>query len=330
MKILVVAKPGRFQNVNKGAAELTKYEFNYADFGASDDEILSVGRDADIMVVDPMLDISRNLIENMPNLKMIHSEGVAFNRIDLEAAKENNVYVCNCKGMNASAVAEHAIMLMLGLLRFVCVGNKAVHDGRQIEFKNSLMGSGRLKELSDCTIGLMGFGDIAKKVAEYAHVMGADVVYYDLFRADAEIEEKYHVTYMMEDALLAKSDIVSLHLPVTSQTVGSVNKEFFMKMKKGSYIINTARGDLVNNDDLVMALSEGHIEGAALDTVAPEPVTLDNPLLKAPEEIQGKIIYSCHLGGITDSSFKRGYKMIWSDIAKIAAGQRPDRVVNKL
>lgn len=330
MKVLVVAKPGRFQRINEGEKGFELYDFCYADFGSTDQKILEVGKDADIMIVDPMLTVSRYLIEHMPNLKMIHSEGVAFNRIDLEAAKENNVFVCNCKGMNASAVAEHALMLMMGLLRFVCVGNEEVREGRQIEFKNKMMETGDLKELADCTIGLMGFGDIAKQVARFANVIGAKVVYYDLFRAKPEVEEAYHVTYMEQDELLAVSDIVSLHLPVTPQTANIANKGFFAKMKKGSYLINTARGDLVENRDLVEAIRSSHLAGAGLDTVAPEPVTLDNPLLQAPKEVKDKIIFSCHLGGITDSSFKRGYRMIWDDIAKIKQGNRPDHIVNQL
>ncbi len=330
MKILVLAKPGRFQRINEGAAELSQYQFCYADFGASDQEILQAGRDAEVMIADPMLPVSRELIAQMPLLKMIHSEGVAFNRIDLQAARERNIYVCNCKGMNASAVAEHAIMLMLGLLRYVCAGNRAVLEGRQITFKNRLMADGNLKELADCTIGLVGFGDIAKEVARFAHTLGARVIYYDVYRAAPEMESACHVTYRDEAAMLAEADIVSLHLPVTPQTAGRVNRAFLSRMKRGSYLINTARGDLVDNEALADALVSGHLAGAGLDTVAPEPVTLDNPLLMAPEHIQEKIIYSCHLGGITDSSFRRGYQMIWSDIKRIAEGLRPERVVNGL
>lgn len=328
MKILVVAKPGRFQRINENAKEKEMYDFCYADFDASDEEILKAGKDADIMIVDPMLNISENLINQMPNLKMIHSEGVAFNRIDGKAAAKRDIFVCNNKGMNASAVAEQAIMLMLGLLRHACTANKAVIEGRQITFKNKIMEEGNLKELADCTIGLMGFGDIAKKVAVYANMMGATVIYYDLFKAKPEVEEMYQVTYMSQDELLANSDIVSLHLPVTPDTLGSVNTEFFQKMKEDSYLINTARGDLVNNEALVAALSSNHLAGAGLDTIAPEPVTLDNPLLTVSEEIKDKIIYGCHLGGITDSSFKRAYQMIWTDVKAIEEGRRPERIVN--
>lgn len=328
MKILVIGKEGRLQN-NTDPAVYAKHEFTYVPNGSADDVILAAGKDAEIIIVDAMGKVSANVISQMPNLKMIHSEGVGFQGVDTAAAKERKVYVCNCKGMNATAVAEQAILLMLGLLRGAVTGDRAVREGRQIEVKENHMLTGDLKELADCTIGFMGFGDIAKAAAKMADVFGAKIVYYDIFRAPEAVEKEYKAEFMSVDDLLAVSDIVSLHLPVTPQTENTVNGEFFAKMKEGAYLVNTARGELVDSEALIEAIRSGKLAGAGLDCVAGEPVSVDNVILKAEKAVEDKIIYSCHVGGITASSFKRGYQMLWDDIAKMEAGEAPDHIVNR-
>ncbi len=328
MKILVIGKEGRLQK-NADPAVYARHEFVYVPNGSEDDVILAAGKDAEVIIVDAMGKVSANVINHMPNLKMIHSEGVGFQGVDTIAASAKQVYVCNCKGMNATAVAEQAILLMLGLLRGVVTGDSAVREGRQIEVKENHMLTGDLKELSDCTIGFMGFGDIAKATAKMADVFGAKIVYYDIFRAPKELEKAYNATYMTINELLKVSDIVSLHLPVTPQTAGMVNADFFAKMKDGAYLVNTARGELVDSQALVEAIRSGRLAGAGLDCVAGEPVQADNVILQAEKAVEDRIIYSCHVGGITASSFKRGYQMVWSDIAKIEAGEKPEHIVNR-
>lgn len=328
MKILVIGKEGRLQK-NADPAVYARHEFVYVPNGSEDDVILAAGKDAEVIIVDAMGKVSANVINHMPNLKMIHSEGVGFQGVDTIAASAKQVYVCNCKGMNATAVAEQAILLMLGLLRGVVTGDSAVREGRQIEVKENHMLTGDLKELSDCTIGFMGFGDIAKATAKMADVFGAKIVYYDIFRAPKELEKAYNATYMTINELLKVSDIVSLHLPVTPQTAGMVNADFFAKMKDGAYLVNTARGELVDSQALVEAIRSGRLAGAGLDCVAGEPIQADNVILQAEKAVEDRIIYSCHVGGITASSFKRGYQMVWSDIAKIEAGEKPEHIVNR-
>lgn len=328
MKLLVIGKEGRLARYTPDASVYADYDISYVPMGASDEELLAAGRDADFILVDAMGRVSGDVIRQMPNLKMIHSEGVGFNFIDVEAAKENHVYVCNCKGMNATAVAEQAILLMLGLLRDVVRGDGSVRAGTQIRTKEAFMLAGSLKELGDCIIGLVGFGDIAKATAKMAKVFGAQVVYYDIFRAKPELEAEYGVTYMELDELLAVSDIVSMHIPVTKDTQNMADAAFFGKMKRGAYFVNTSRGELVVGEDLLAAIRSGHLAGAGLDTIAGEPVQKDNVMVNAEPEVAEKLIFSCHIGGITGSSFRRGYQMVWSDMKKVAAGQKPDHVVN--
>lgn len=328
MKILVIGKEGRLQN-NTDPEVYARHEFVYVPMGTDDKAILEAGSDAEVIIVDAMGKVSAQLINGMPSLKMIQSEGVGYQGVDVAAAKEKHVYVCNCKGMNATAVAEQAILLMLGLLRGVVTGDRAVREGRQIAVKENHMLTGDLKELADCTIGFVGFGDIAKAAARMADVFGAKTVYYKRSREPENVEKEYNTTYMPLDELLAASDIVSLHLPVTPQTADMVNADFFAKMKDGAYLVNTARGELVDSAALVDAIRSGKLAGAGLDCVAGEPVAVDNVILKAEPYVEDKIIYSCHVGGITASSFKRGYQMLWSDIAKVEAGGEPEHVVNR-
>ncbi len=328
MKLLVIGKEGRLQKYTQDTSVYGQYDIRYVPTGSPDEAILAAGQDADFILVDAVGRLSANVIEQMPNLKLIHSEGVGFNGIDVEAAAKRNIYVCNCKGMNATAVAEQAILLMLGLLRDVCRGDRALRAGQQIQVKEQVMITASLKELGDCAIGLVGFGDIGRETAKLAAVFGARVNYYDCRRLGEAAEEAYGVTYMELDELLASSDIVSLHTPVTRETTKLADAAFFGKMKKGAYLINTARGELVDEPALLQAIRTGHLAGAGLDTLSHEPVGPDHVMLQAEPEVAERILYSCHIGGVTASSFQRGYDMIWEDIRKAAAGERPERIVN--
>ena len=130
------------------------------------------------------------------------------------------------------------------------------------------------------------------------------------------------------DELLKTCDMLSLHLPVTQETTGMCNREFFGKCRKGSYFINTSRGELVDDEALLEALENGTIAMAGLDTLDHEPVQKDHPSLSWPREILDRIVFSPHIVGITGSRFRRGYGMIWDDIEKVAKGEVPGHIVN--
>jgi len=145
--------------------------------------------DADILIADAIADIPADLMQGMPELKLIHSEGVAFNRIDIETAGRQGIYVCNCAGMNAQAVAEQAILLMLGVLRNVAYNDQAVRDGRQIQVKEGYMAAGTLRDLSDCTVGLIGCGNIGRCTAKLLKAFHAETYYSQRRRLDADEEQ---------------------------------------------------------------------------------------------------------------------------------------------
>ena len=271
-KLLVIGNKERIKKYTPDASLYRMYDIVSVSTEATDEKILATGKDAEFIIVDAVGKVSADVICQMPNLKAIHSEGVGFQGVDLKAAAERNICVCNCKGMNASAVAEQTILLMLGLLRDVAGGNTSVRNGTQIQTKESFMLAGNLKELGECTVGLIGLGEIARATAKLLHAFGAKVLYYKRTPAPEELEKELHVSYVSLETLLADSDIVSLHLPVTETTEYMVDKEFFKKMKPSAYLVNTSRGELVDNEALIWALENDIITGAGLDTIDGEPI----------------------------------------------------------
>ena len=327
MKVLVIGKQERCETYMPDLPIAKEAEKVYVKMGTADEEILKCAGDADVILADAIGKVSANLIGHMPNLKMIHSEGVGYNGIDVKAAAEKNVYVCNNPGVNAGAVAEQAILLMLGLLRDVINGHAKELEGRQIEVKEQKMLDG-ITELADCSVGLIGFGNIAKATAVRLNAFGCKVYYYNHRRKSEEEEKKYGVEYLPLDKLAEVCDIVSIHVAVTPETVGMINRGFLSKMKRTAFFINTSRGELVDNDALKEALESGQIAGAGLDTIYPEPTTKDNPLLNLAEECPARVLYSPHIGGITRSSFRRCHEQVWQNFQRIAAGEKPVNVVN--
>ena len=329
MKVLHIGKRGVMQRYSEPDSLL--YRMETVDFymGQPVEVYLEAAADADFIVADAIAPVPGELIRAMPNLKLIHSEGVAYNRIDLEAAREQGVYVCNCKGANAAAVAEQAVFLMLACLRNAGEGDRAVREGRQIEVKERMMVEG-FAELGDCTVGLVGFGAIAKETAKRLAAFDCRVVYYARHRATAEEESLCHATYLPLDQLLAQSDIVSLHVPVTEETTGMADERFFEAMKNTAWLINTARGEIVDNDALAAAITGGKIAGAGIDTLAPEPVQADHPLVNLPAPYCDRVFFSPHIGGVTSTMFKKAHRNIWANIERMERGERPENICNGL
>ena len=187
-----------------------------------------------------------------------------------------------------------------------------------------------IRELSDCKVGLIGFGDIGKATAKRLYPFECELYYYSRTRLLAEQEEEYHITYLDLDQLARECDIISIHVPVTKETTGMVNQQFFKKMKDNAFIINTARGEIIDNEAMREALINGEIGGAGFDTVYPEPTTKDNPIVDLPTEAAKRVIFSPHIGGITTSTFVRAHQNIWRNIEAVANGQRPQFIVNDL
>lgn len=329
MKILILGDQARYETYLPNLPFLHQQELVFFPVGTPDEALLRQAPDAEILFADAIAEVSAHLIAGLPKLKLIHSEGVAYDRIDLAAARERGIWVCNNKGCNAGAVAEQAIMLMLMLLRHGLNGDRAVREGRQMEMKRHYMTSGT-RELSDCRVGLVGFGDIAKATAERLGPFGCEIYYYSRSRHSREEEENYGACYLSLEELAASCDVVSLHCAVNAETRNLVNGAFLERMKPTAILINTARGDLVDHAALREALAEGKIAGAGLDTLSPEPVPADHPLLTLPPEARDRLVVEPHLGGITTASFRRAHLHMWRNAERVFDGHRPDNIVNGL
>ena len=329
MNIVILGQEARYRAYQPAMPFIGRQTLAFLDKDSTEEEIAAASPEAEVLFVDAITPVTASLMDRLPKLRLIHSEGVAYDRIDLAAARQRNIYVCNNKGCNAGAVAEQAILLMLMLLRHALPGDRAVREGRQMEMKERYMVEG-ITELSACKAGLVGFGDIGRAAAERLAPFGCELYYYTRHRRTPEEERRYGVTYLPMEELAETCDIVSLHCAVTDETRNMVDEDFLARMKPTAYLINTARGDLVDNDALRRALTEGRIAGAGLDTLAPEPVPADHPLVTLPPEIQRRVVLAPHLGGITEASFRRAHAHMWRNAQRLAAGERPDSVVNGL
>ena len=326
MKLLVIGDEKRFNKYLPDLEIVQRVEAVVAPRGMDDAAIAEMAGDVDFIVADAISPVSAQLMDAFPSLKLVHSEGVAYNAIDVAAARERGIAVCNNAGVNAGAVAEQAVLLMLACLRHLCEGDAAVRSGHQIQMKERLMVEG-IRELGDCKVGLVGLGAIARETAVRLQAFGCDVAYWNHRRRPAEVEQQLGVRYLPLDELARTCDIVSIHVPVTPETENMVDADFLASMKSDAILINTARGEIVDQVALARALEDGSIGAAGLDTLSPEPVQPDHPLALLEGDAADKLVLSPHIGGVTEGMFRRAWTTIWENIARVAAGDQPVNLV---
>ena len=327
MKLLVIGDPNRVEKYTPDMPIVKKVETVVMQRGSSDDDIIAAAGDADFIVADAVSPVSASLMAKMPNLKLVHSEGVGYNAIDVEAARRQGVCVCNNAGVNAGAVAEQAVLLMLACLRHLLEGDEAVRRGCQIQVKERLMVDG-IRELGDCRVGLIGLGAIAVETAKRLNAFGCEVFYWNHRRRSSEVEETLGVSYLTLEELVSTCDVVSRHVPVTPETNGMVDAGFLASMKSGAILINTARGEIVDQKALAEALESGSIGAAGLDTLSPEPVPIDHPLVTLNGEAALRVVLSPHIGGVTAGMFRRAWRTIWENIERVSRGDVPVNIVS--
>jgi phosphoglycerate dehydrogenase-like enzyme len=243
--------------------------------------------------------VTQDQIARARNLKLIQKIGSGVNTIDVEAAKRRGIAVCNLPGTNSRAVAEMALLLMLACLRRLPELNFSVKTNR---WKTAWELQDRFGELCGRTVGLVGYGAVAQILSSMLEAMGAKVLYWSRTKKNAELE-----------ALIATSDIVSLHLPLTAETEKILDPR---KMKAGAILINTARGGLVNEDFLLEALKTGHLAAAGLDVFAAEPPPADHPLLALPN-----VACAPHLAWLTQETLERSLAAALHNVRQLASGK---------
>ncbi len=258
--------------------------------GLKPEELVAIIGTYDGLIIRSATKVTPPVIEAAVNLKAIGRAGIGVDNVDLPAATKKGIVVMNTPSGNAVTTAEHAIAMMFAICRKIPQATASMRDGKWE--KNKFTGS----ELCNKTLGVIGVGNIGRIVADRALGLKMKVIGFDPFLS-VEAAQKIGVTLVDLPDLLRQSDIITIHVPISEKTKYLINKDSFRQMKKGVYLINCARGGIVNETDLVAALQEGTLAGAALDVFEKEPAPADHPLLKMEQ-----VIFTPHLGAATDEA----------------------------
>jgi D-3-phosphoglycerate dehydrogenase len=268
--------------------------------GLSPEELKKEIEDADALIIRSGTKVTKEIIDHAKRLKVIGRAGTGLDNVDVAKATEKGIVVMNVPGGNTLSAAEHTFALILSLARRIPQANAAVKSG--VWDRKKFMGV----ELNGKVLGVIGLGRIGSIVAERALCFKMKVLGYDPF-VSPEVAKERGIELVSLDELLSKSDFVTIHTPLTKETYHLLNKERISKMKKGAYLINCARGGIVDENALYEALVSGHLAGAALDVFEKEPVPPDYPLLKLDN-----VVVTPHLGASTVEA----QKVVAVEIAK--------------
>lgn len=238
----------------------------------TEEEVVAACRDAD-GIINQYAPISRNVIEALEKCQVIARYGVGVDTIDLSAATEKGICVANVPDYCVDEVSDHTLALLLNLVRKVSLADRAVKRG-QWDFKVTQP----IHRLRGSTVGLVGFGKIPRVLATKLRPLGFNVIAYDPYVSEKVASEQGVSLYSL-DRLCEEADILSVHTPLTEETKGLIGKNQFSRMKRSALIVNTSRGQVIDEMALIEALQKGMIEGVALDVVEIEPIRPDHPFL---------------------------------------------------
>lgn len=274
------------------------------------DDILAVARDADAILVT-YAKLPRELIVQLTRCKVIGRFGLGVDNIDLPACKEKGIAVNYVPDYCIREVSDHAMALLLALIRKIPFSNKLVQGGRW-----EMPAVVPIRRIEGTVFGLIGFGNIPRLVASKAKAFGMKAIAFDPY-AKPEVFRTAGVDSVDFDTLLRTSDYISVHAPLNPQTRGLVNAEAFAKMKKGVYVVNTARGPLIDEAALIAALDSGQLGGAALDVVMAEPLAKESPLLG-----RDNVIVTPHTAFYSIEALDELQSKCASDVARVLSGEK--------
>ena len=311
-------------DLTSGIALLAKHGYEVRTLGSRDpEEIVAAAADAHVLLVG-YADITREMIEAMPKLRLIALMSMGFNNVDLEAATEHGVWVTNVPGAATEEVATHALALLLHVVRqfgFYTASATAVPD----EW-NSRASTAPVR-LSERTLGIVGLGKIGRKLAQLAKPLFGRIIGYDPLLPEtdevAEMLTGLGIERAELDQVRAASDVLSLHVPLTPETDHMVDAEFIDGMPDGAIIINVSRGALIDADALADAVRSGRLAGAGLDVLAVEPPTADDPLLG----VDG-IVITPHVAYYSERTDAEYVRIQAQNAVSLLAEGRPDSPVN--
>ncbi|MBF0103746.1 MAG: phosphoglycerate dehydrogenase [Deltaproteobacteria bacterium] len=260
---------------------------NQPGLGKDIDKLKEVIADVDAIIIRSATKLKADILSCAKKLKVIARAGIGVDNVDIPAASKQGIIVMNTPFGNTVTTAEHAIAMMFACSRQIPQATASIRAGKWE--KNAFMGS----EIFNKTLGLIGAGNIGKIVADRAAGLKMNVIVYDPFLTEAAVTALGAKKVELDD-LYKTADYITIHTPKNEKTAGMVNKQAFEKMKKGVFIINCARGGIINEIDLCAAIENGIVAGAALDVFEKEPVDPHHPLLKSD-----KVIFTPHLGAST-------------------------------
>jgi glyoxylate reductase len=297
-------------------AQLFDASFNEADNAMTPQELLSAMDDCDVLVPTVTDSIDADLIAAMPSrLKLIANFGAGVNHIDLAAAKAKGIMVTNTPGVFTDDTADLTMALILNVPRRLGEGHRLMRSGEWQGWRPTGMLGHRI---GGRTLGIIGFGRIGEAVAMRAKAFGMEVVYTKRHRLPPSVEQELGVTFEPEiDRLVARSDIISLHCPLTAETDKLMSAQRIALMKPDAYLINSSRGELIDEDALIAALEAGRIAGAGLDVYTHEPA-VDPRLFAIPN-----VVLLPHLGSATFEGREASGERVITNIRVWADGHRP-------
>jgi len=268
------------------------------------------------ILITHLAPLSRSTLGAMPSLRFVAvSRGGPVN-IDMKAARERGIRVVNAPGRNASAVAEFTIGAILALTRNITRGHDALRRG---EWRGDLYRADRAgPELSEITVGIIGYGEIGRRVVKLLKAFDTRILVCDPYVQLSADDLRDGVVQVSLERLFAQSDVVSLHPRVTSETTGMINTTTLAAMKQGAYLINTARGPLVDLDALQAALTGGHLRGAMLETFASEPVEPSSPLLTLEN-----VTLTPHIAGASTKTVSYAAHLVAQEVRRYLADEPP-------
>lgn len=276
------------------------------------EQIKLVG-DADFLILFPSV-LSSNVLRAANKVKLLQLVSAGFDSLDVKLCKEMEIPVANNGGTNSIDVAEHTLTLILAWYRRLGEMDANVRQNRWSAIDSGV----HTHTIHGKTVGLVGLGNIGRKVARLLRAFGATVLYTDAYPAPADVEAELGVTRVDLDELLRRSDVVSLHTPLNDATRGLIGPDELAEMKPTALLVNTCRGPVVNEAALIAALQAGEIAGAALDVLEKEPPAPDNSLLTMEN-----VLLTPHIAGVTRDTWARRGEFIFANLQRVWEGQPP-------
>ncbi|OHX12889.1 glycerate dehydrogenase [Chromobacterium sphagni] len=271
------------------------------------------------VLISNKVPLDRAALARLPDLRLVAIAATGYNHVDLDACREQGVAVCNVRHYGDHTVAEHALTLMLALMKNLPAYQRDVAAGVWSQAKRFCHFGAPIREMRGAVLGIVGGGGIGQQLAQMATAFGMEVVF-----AGRKGEATARAGYLPFDQVLARADVLSLHCPLTDSTRGLIAQAELMAMKPGAILINTARGGLVDEADLVAALKYGQLGGAGFDVLSSEPPAPDNPLLKARLP---NLIVTPHVGWASAEAMRRLAAQLVENIEAFVRDEALNRLV---